>query len=210
MDELRRGLYLVTATGLAVAKVIEGVRIALENGAVLVQYRDKSSDHSRRKYTAERLLGICRQWEVPLLINDDVQLALEIGADGVHIGGEDMPLKKARKLLGRERIIGVSCYNQLDLARQYAQEGADYLAFGRFFPSSTKPHAVRAGHDLLLQASEELTHPIVAIGGIDADNGGELVAAGADMLAVVGAVYGSENPAESCRSISDLFGTSTG
>ncbi len=185
-----RGLYAITDTTLARNQnLTEQVSQALLGGARIIQYRDKSGDRPRREAEAENLLKLCREHHALLLINDDLELAGSIGADGIHLGRDDSSLSQARTVLGSEAIIGVSCYNQLELAREASRTGADYIAFGRFFPSQTKPDAVQADAELLRQASRELPQPLVAIGGITPENGGPLIDAGADMLAVIEAIF---------------------
>jgi len=184
------GLYAVTdATLQAPEQLAVSVSRAIDGGAALVQYRDKSGNSRLRLRQANALADLCRARGIPLIINDDVKLARNCGAQGVHLGKDDAELQSARRLLGNEAIIGVSCYNNLSLARQAAELGADYVAFGRFFPSQTKPGAVRASPDLIRQAKQELSLPVAAIGGITPGNAGQLVDAGADMLAVVNGVF---------------------
>jgi thiamine-phosphate pyrophosphorylase len=189
-DRRVRGLYAIADTGcLEPARLAAAVAQALEGGARVIQYRDKSGDADLRRRTARALLTLCRRYGVPLLINDDVELAAGIGADGVHLGREDAPIEDARRRLGAEAIIGVSCYNELERARRAVAAGADYVAFGRFFPSGTKPQAVAASPELLRAARAGLSVPIVAIGGITPDNGASLIAAGADALAAIEGVF---------------------
>ena len=142
---------------------------------------------------------------MPLIVNDDVALAAAVEAAGVHLGHNDAAPAAARDLLGPRAIIGVSCYNRLDLALAARDQGADYVAFGSFFPSSTKPLAVRADIDLLRRARRELRLPLVAIGGITPENGAVLVGAGADMLAVVTGVFGAPDPQAAARAYARLF-----
>jgi thiamine-phosphate pyrophosphorylase len=170
-----------------------------------VQYREKSTDSSRRLEESRALLALCRGHGVPLIINDDVELAATIAADGVHLGKDDGAVSAARVRLGPHAIIGVSCYDSLACAVQAAQEGADYVAFGSFFPSATKPHAVRAPLSLLTEARVKLGIPLCAIGGITPQNGGELVNAGADMLAVIQGLFGAEDVIAAARDYSRLF-----
>jgi thiamine-phosphate pyrophosphorylase len=141
---------------------------------------------------------------VPLLINDDIELAALVGADGVHLGREDGAVTQARKQLGNDAIIGVSCYNFVELAVAAQKQGATYAAFGRFFPSSSKPLAAPAQIETLRQAKLALTIPIVAIGGILPDNGGQLLEAGADLLAVIGGIF-DDQPEQSARAYQALF-----
>lgn len=200
-----RGLYAITDAHLQGAGLARQVEQAILGGARLIQYRDKSDQHVRRRREATQILTVCRKHQVPLLINDDIQLAAEIGADGAHIGQDDADYAQARQLLGANAIIGVSCYNQLPLAMQAARSGADYVAFGRFYASTSKPHAVQADINLLRQARQQLHCPIVAIGGIHAQNGRYLLDAGADMLAVIQAVFGAADVRDAARAMSDLF-----
>lgn len=181
---------------------------ALRGGAGMVQYRDKGTGAARRLAQARELAALCARHRVPLLINDDVALAAASGADGVHLGRDDGAIAAARARLGANAIIGASCYNDLELARQHAAHGASYLAFGSFFPSSSKPDAVRASPDLLRQAGD-LGLPLVAIGGITADNGASLLAAGANWLAVISALFDAPDVYAATRLFSPLFDTET-
>ncbi|MCW8887861.1 MAG: thiamine phosphate synthase [Gammaproteobacteria bacterium] len=189
MSRLARGLYAITDSRLIGERLVESVEAAIIGGAVVVQYRDKSADHTRRLKEATALQQLCRSHDVTFIINDDLELAAQIGADGLHIGQEDNSLNEARQRLGVETIIGVSCYNRLELAQAAEDGGADYVAFGRFFSSNIKPDAVGAHLELLERAKKEITVPVVAIGGITAENGAQLVEAGADLLAVIGDLF---------------------
>ncbi len=203
---LPRGLYAIADTGLLPAEsLVEAVAYAIHGGAVMIQYRDKGDDEMRRQYEAADLSNLCRPLGVPLIINDDVELASNILAKGVHLGKDDADIAAARTKLGASMIIGVSCYNDLQRAFEAEKAGADYVAFGSFFPSPTKPDAVKADADLLRQAKQQLTIPVVAIGGITADNGAQLVAAGADMLAVIHGVFGQPDIAAAADKIAGLF-----
>jgi thiamine-phosphate pyrophosphorylase len=177
---------------------------ALAGGARLLQYRDKTADATRRRAEASALLGLCRAHGVPLIVNDDVALARAIGADGVHLGKEDGDVAAARDALGSGAIIGVSCYDSLERARAGAAAGADYVAFGAFFPSPTKPYAPRAALDLLRQ-SAALGVPRVAIGGITPDNAPSLVEAGADFLAVITAVFRAGDVRAAAQRFASLY-----
>lgn len=198
----RPGLYAVTDGPRP--DLLAAAAAALRGGAVMLQYRDKSSDATRRLDEARALLALCRRHAALLVINDDVELALAVGAQAVHLGEDDAGVAQARALLGPEAVIGVSCYDDLARARRLAEAGADYLAFGAFFPSPTKPAARRAGLDLL-RDSAGLGLPRVAIGGISADNAAPLVAAGADYLAVISAVFGADDIAAAAARIDALF-----
>lgn len=189
MRDRLHGLYVITDGTTGTCALGGKVEAALRGGAGVVQYRDKSNDAKRRLEEAGHLLRLCRVARVPFIVNDDVELAQAVGADGVHLGSEDGAVDTARARLGRQALIGVSCYNRYEHAATAARDGADYIAFGSFFASPTKPRAVRAERDLLRRARSELALPVVAIGGISPENGARLVGAGADMLAVVSAVF---------------------
>ncbi len=198
-----RGLYAITQTDHKSTDIIVNeVIAAIKGGAVVVQYRDKNP--SDAVYLASELLNVCHRANVPLLINDDVELAAKIGADGVHIGKEDGAIAQARARLGEKAIIGVSCYNCVDQAVDAERQSATYVAFGRFFPSTSKPLAAPAQLETLRQARLKISVPIVAIGGILPDNGGLLLAAGADVLAVIGGLFDSA-PEQSARAYQALF-----
>ena len=170
-------------------RLLEHVRQALEGGVRILQYRDKTTDQARRQLEAMALLALCEAYGATFIINDDVELAAMVGAHGLHIGRHDAALQQARERLGSDAIIGVSCYNRLELAREAAEAGADYIAFGRFFPSKTKPDAPQAKASILGQAKAELSLPVVAIGGISPENGGQLIQHGADALAIIQGIF---------------------
>ncbi len=197
------GLYAITQTdGKDNAEILQQVESALKGGAKVLQYRDKTERN--KVELAKQLLLLCRRYQVPLLINDDAKLAKQIGADGVHVGKDDGSINAAREILGPQAIIGQSCYNDIDLARTAQKQGADYVAFGRFFPSGSKPLAAPAEMETLQQAKSHIHLPIVAIGGILPENGGSLLAAGADLLAVIGGIF-DHHPEQSARAYSKLF-----
>lgn len=201
-----RGLYAITDPHLCPDEVlVHRVEQALTGGCRLLQYRDKRCDQVLRQQLAGRLLTLCRQHQALLIINDDLQLAHKIGAHGVHLGKHDPDPLTARALLGDAAIIGVSCYNRLDLAQEAAALGVDYVAFGRFFPSRSKPDAVDAESALLRQARNLMDLPLVAIGGITPENGAPLIAAGADMLAVIHGLFGQPDVRTASRRLSKLF-----
>lgn len=202
------GLYVITDRELFLSRdmdIVDIVGEAIRGGARIVQYRDKQSEPSRRLEEAKLLQQLCHAHHVTFLINDDVELALEVGADGVHLGQSDTPLIEARKLLGPDRIIGVTCHNRIELAEQAQLNGADYVAFGRFFPSHTKPTAPPATPEILEQARATLTIPIVAIGGITPANAPLLLEKGATMLAVSHAVFAADNVRLAATAFSRLF-----
>jgi thiamine-phosphate pyrophosphorylase len=179
-------LYAITDSQLLPGeKLFTGVEAALQGGCKWIQYRDKSGDGEKRRQDARRLVALCNQYQASLIVNDDVQLALETNARGVHLGQDDGSVRAARQLLGEQAIIGVTCHDSLTLAQQAIDEGASYIAFGRFFPSHTKPHARPAKFTLISEAKAKFPHiPIVVIGGITLDNAHILLDAGADKLAI--------------------------
>lgn len=184
------GLYVITdTTRLQGDSLVQAVAEAVMGGARVVQYRDKSADPSRRLREASSLRSLCIEHQVLFLINDDVALAEAVRADGVHLGREDAAITAARQRLGPDAVIGASCYDQLSLARQAVLASADYVAFGAVFPTRIKPDAPRARLDLFRQARTELDVPICAIGGLTPENARAVRAAGADMLAVISAVF---------------------
>lgn len=196
------GLYGITSPG---PNLLTQAEEALGAGLNVLQYRDKTSDEEQRLENAKILAALCKRYGALFIINDDVDLALSVDADGVHIGKDDGAIGKIRARLG-DRLLGVSCYNDLERARQAQQAGADYVAFGRFFPSRTKPQAGQAEMDVLSSAAEELSIAIVAIGGITPQNGAALIAAGADSLAVIHGLFGQGDVAQNTRSYQSLFG----
>lgn len=187
-----KGLYAVTPNIADTQLLCDMVAAALQGGAGIVQYRNKQADAGLQYAQASALLTICKQYEVPLIINDDVALCELLNADGVHLGGTDGDIAVARKLLGTDKIIGASCYNRLELAQQAAKQGASYVAFGACFGSSTKPNAAAASLDLFAQA-KKLNLPSVAIGGITLENIHLVKQAGADAAAVINALFGSQD-----------------
>lgn len=196
------GLYAITDGPRS--DLIDACTRALQGGAALLQYRDKTSDHARRRAEARELVALCADYGVPLIVNDDVDLAVAIGAPGVHLGEHDRDIASARVHLGADTIIGVSCYDSIELAREAAKNGANYLAFGAFFDSPTKPHARRAAPDLL-RAAKPLGLPLVAIGGITPDNAPALIEAGADFLAVISGVFGRADVCAAAQAYKKLF-----
>ncbi len=198
------GLYVITAATDG-HDLITRTRLAIDGGARVVQYRDKSADAAQRARRASALARLCRERGVPFLVNDDPRLAHAVGADGVHLGRDDATLREARSLLGPAAIIGISCYNRFHLARRAEAGGANYVAFGSFFPSGTKPDAPRAPLELLQRAREALHIPIVAIGGISPENGAMLIEAGADALAVIDGVFGQTEVLGAARRYARLF-----
>lgn len=201
-----KGLYAITDSALHRGTALEqAVTQAIAGGARVIQYRDKSGSADRRRSEAATLVRICRRQGVPIIVNDDVDLALLVDADGVHVGRDDADLLSARSRLGNDFIIGVSCYDQTALAEAAQANGADYVAFGAMFASTTKPGATRTEISVIEHARRSIRLPIVAIGGITPDNGESLLEAGADMLAVVRGVFGQAHPEKAARRYAELF-----
>lgn len=201
------GLYAITPDCTDTADLLRRSRLVLAGGARVLQYRNKSANAVLRLIQATALRQLTREFSVPFIVNDDVHLAAQVDADGVHLGAMDGDLNAARAVLGKRKIIGISCYNRLSLAREAVNAGADYVAFGAFFPSSVKPGAVKADAALLQQAHTELAIPLVAIGGITAQNGAALVRAGADALAVISSLFDASDITASAQEFSGLFTT---
>ena len=203
MNMPKRGLYAITQTDdKSLETIIEEVAAAIRGGAVMVQYRDKNPSDALK--LAKALLETCHAGNVPLIVNDDIELAAAIGADGVHLGKDDADIVLARHRIGVNCIVGISCYDSIDRALQAERLGASYAAFGRFFASGTKPLASLAKLETLKLAKQKLTIPIVAIGGILPETGKLLIDAGADFLAVVGSLYGRDTE-QSAKMFNSLF-----
>lgn len=200
---LPRGLYALTDPDLLPEPLLAGkVAAAIAGGARVVQYRDKQADQATRRRRARAVLAACRAGGALCIIHDDAALAAELAADGVHLGRDDGDPAHARQRVGPGMLVGVSCYDRLDLAEAAVAAGADYVAFGSVWPSRTKPGAVRAPLSLLRDAAGALSVPVVAIGGITRDNAAETVAAGAHCVAVVFDLFGDPDPQDAAQVIS--------
>lgn len=202
---LPHGLYAITPDWADTARLLAACEAALAGGARVLQYRNKTADAALRHTQAVALLALCRRAGVPLIINDHLDLARDIGADGLHLGGDDGDLAAARAALGPSAILGASCYNRLELAHAARTGGAGYVAFGAAFASGTKPAAVHAPLSLYQAARAGLDCPIVAIGGITPDNGAPLVAAGVTGIAAIGALFDAPNIAQRAKAFAALF-----
>jgi thiamine-phosphate pyrophosphorylase len=200
----RRGLYAITPDDNDTARLLARVEQVLQAGAAWLQYRNKTADAALREHQAAHLLSLCRARGVPLIINDDWRLAAAIRADGAHLGEDDGEIASARAALPAHALLGASCYADPSLARSAAAAGADYVAFGAFYPSSTKPQARRATPDLLRDTAS-LGLPRVAIGGITPDNARPLIQAGADLIAVISGVFDAADPAAAVRAYLSCF-----
>ena len=199
-----RGLYLITPDEADTARLLARTAPLLAAGVTWLQYRNKTADSALRHQQATALQGLCLQAGVPLLINDDLHLAKAVGAAGVHLGEDDGDIVAARALLGTEAIIGSSCYDQLALAEATVAAGADYVAFGAFFPTRSKTGTRRADPRLLGEAAS-LCVPRVAIGGITPDNARSLVEAGADLVAAISGVYDAPDPVAAVHAYRQSF-----
>ena len=198
-------LYAVTPDIADTERLCGLVDASLQGGASVLQYRNKEAGAMLRAEQASALLRLCRKHGVPLIINDHLDLCLSLDADGVHLGADDGNLATARSQLGDDKILGVSCYNRLELALEAKAQGADYVAFGSCFDSGTKPAAVRAPLELFSRARKELHLPIVAIGGITLENAGQAINAGADAIAVIGALFNAADVKLTAQQFSNLF-----
>ena len=199
------GVYAITdCVNLSHNELLEKTETILGNGATLFQYRDKENHYENKLEFANELKSLCKHYNIPLIINDDIQLAKEITADGIHLGRHDHDIKTAREQLGPV-IIGVSCYNEFDRAIKAKEEGADYIAFGAFYPSPTKPNAVTANIELLTKAKIETGLPVVAIGGITPENGKVLLDQGADYLAIISGLYSAKDTKKAIHTYTRLF-----
>ena len=198
------GLYAITPdepdTGILVSKVGQ----ALSGGASVVQYRNKTAAPELRREQARALAALCRTAGVPFIVNDDLALALALDADGVHLGADDGDLAEARARLPQGKLLGASCYDRIELAQAAARAGVDYLAFGSVFSSGTKPGAVRAPLAIFAEARRSIALPLVAIGGITLENAYHVFAAGADAVAVIGALFDAAAVAASAAGFTRL------
>lgn len=204
-----KGLYAITPDEPDTDLLLTKVALALQGGVSVLQYRNKLANHKLKTQQARAILPLCRRYQVPLIINDSVKLCLTLDADGVHIGAEDGNLKEIRARVGKDKIIGASCYNRFDLALAAQQAGADYVAFGACFASTTKPNAPVANLNLFGQARAQLTIPAVAIGGITLANAPQAIAAGASSLAVINAIFNADDVKSSSQQFTQLFSAHT-
>jgi len=199
------GLYAVTPDEPNTELLLSKVEAALQGGVSILQYRNKQANHKLQTQQARAILALCRQYQVPFIINDSIKLCLTLDADGVHLGADDGNLCEARARLGAHKILGASCYNRFDLAETAQKAGADYVAFGACFASSTKPHAPIASLDLFKCANEQLNIPTVAIGGVTLANATLAIAAGASSVAVINAIFNADDVKLAARQFTQLF-----
>jgi thiamine-phosphate pyrophosphorylase len=200
-----QGLYLVTPNWDDTARMVRITETALHAGAAMVQYRNKDAHASLRREQGAALLALCRRYSRPLVINDHLDLCLTLGADGVHVGGTDLSVRAVRAALGPGKIVGASCYGELDLARAAERDGATYAAFGGFYPSLVKQYSFVTAPSVVSEARAELALPIVVIGGMTPDNAAPLLARGAHMVAAISNIYNAEDTESAVRAFDQLF-----
>ena len=201
-----KGLYAITDENLIPEKHFNQiVESALQGGAKIIQYRDKSINQEKRLRQATNLQSLCQKYKSLCIINDDIELAKEINADGVHLGKDDNSIAEARRVLGNGAIIGVSCYNDLSLAIDAERNSADYVAFGAIFPSPTKPNTAIADLDIISQAKSQLSIPICVIGGITETNIQQVVEHGSDMAAVISSLFSVNDTKDTASTFSSHF-----
>ena len=201
-----KGLYAITDEQL----IPEGnfslaIESALQGGARIIQYRDKSGNQEKRQQQASIVKTLCKQYQAICIINDDIELARTVNADGVHLGKHDTLISQARQALGKHAIIGISCYNDIDLAIAAEKNSADYVAFGAMFSSSTKPQAANAKMSLIAEAKQKLSIPVCAIGGITEKNIQQLIQHDVDMTAVINGLFSADDIREMALSLSRHF-----
>jgi thiamine-phosphate pyrophosphorylase len=200
-----KGLYIVTPDWDDTEQLLRVTEQALQGGAALLQYRHKTADAALRQQQAAALLSLCRRYQRPFIINDYVDLCLALDADGIHVGGTDASVAEVRAMLGADKIVGASCYGDLELAHAAYRAGASYVAFGGFYPSRVKKYPVTTSPDIVTRAKAEIAVPNVVIGGMTQENAAPLIAAGADMVAAISSVYLADDPAAAARSFVALF-----
>jgi thiamine-phosphate pyrophosphorylase len=205
-----QGLYIVTPDWDDTTRLRDVTEMALRGGAALVQYRHKTAEPALRRKQAEALLALCRRYDRPFIINDHVELCLELDADGVHVGGTDASIAQVRAALGPDKLVGASCYGDLQLARDAQRSGASYIAFGGFYPSRVKKYPVTTPPDIVTRAKAEIPLPSVVIGGMTQENARPLVVAGADMVAVISSIYLAPDPEQAARQFAALFAAEIG
>jgi thiamine-phosphate pyrophosphorylase len=200
-----KGLYIVTPDWDDTDKMVAATEAALKGGVALVQYRHKTASPELRKEQASELLALCRKHNCPLVINDFIELCLELDADGIHVGGTDAPVAQVRAAIGPDKILGASCYGDLELAQKAHQAGASYVAFGGFYPSRVKKYEVSTPVDIITRAKQQLPVPVVVIGGMTQENSVPLIKAGTDMVAAISSVYMTDDPQAAARRFVQLF-----
>lgn len=201
-----RGLYIVTPDWDDTAKLVDVTEKAIKGGAAIVQYRHKTTTMEQRREQAKALQAVCKRYNVPFIINDFVDLALELDADGVHVGESDEGVAAVRAKVGPNKIVGASCYGDMELVRKAHKAGVSYIAFGGFYPSRIKKYPVTTELDIVKQMKQEMPElPSCAIGGIDLENAVPLVERGIDMICVISSVYFAEDPEAAARAFAKMY-----
>ncbi len=200
-----KGLYAITPDSADLNTLIQKTQLAIEGGAFMVQYRSKIHDRDVKMQQCAAILRICREYDIPCIVNDDVEMCRVLEADGIHLGENDDNIAEVRRILGEDSIIGSSCYDQLNRAKKAQKEGASYVAFGAVFPTPTKPNAPRASLELLREAKSEIQIPIVAIGGITMNNAHDVIETGIDAIAVITSLYESNAIKETAETFNMMF-----
>jgi len=206
MTNTLSGLYLVTPDWDDTQKLIASSELALQGGAKILQYRHKTADAALRKQQAQALQTLCKRYAATFIINDHVDLCIELDADGIHVGGTDASVAQVRALVGPEKIVGASCYGDLQLAHSAHQQGASYVAFGGFYVSRIKKYPVTTPFDIVSQSKKSIPLPCVVIGGMTIENCQPLIAQGTDMVAAISSVYMTDNPETAASAFVSLFG----
>jgi thiamine-phosphate pyrophosphorylase len=200
-----KGLYAITPDMADSNSLLLKTQLAIEGGAFMVQYRSKIQDRDVKIQQCAAILRLCREYKIPCIVNDDVDMCRVFEADGVHLGKKDDNIAEVRSILGEDAIIGSSCYDQLNRAKLAQKEGASYVAFGAMFETSTKPNAPRATLELLREAKSQIQIPIVAIGGITMNNAHDVIETGIDAIAVINSLYESNSIKETAETLSSMF-----
>jgi thiamine-phosphate pyrophosphorylase len=200
-----KGLYAITPDMADSNSLLQKTQLAIEGGAFMVQYRSKIQDRDVKMQQCAAILRLCREYKIPCIVNDDVDMCRVLEADGVHLGEKDDNIVEVRSILGEDAIIGSSCYDQLNRAKLAQKEGASYVAFGAMFETSTKPNAPRATLELLREAKSQIQIPIVAIGGITMNNAHDVIETGIDAIAVINSLYESNSIKETAETLSSMF-----
>ena len=200
-----KGLYAITPDMADSNTLLQKTQLAIEGGAFMVQYRSKIHDREVKMQQCAAILRLCREYKIPCIINDDVDMCRVLQADGVHLGEKDDNIAEVRRILGEDAIIGSSCYDQLNRAKKAQKEGASYVAFGAMFETLTKPHAPRATLELLREAKSQIQIPIVAIGGITMNNAHDVIETGIDAIAVINSLFEAKTIKETAEIFSKMF-----
>ena len=200
-----KGLYAITPDMADLNSLLQKTQLAIEGGAFMVQYRSKIQDRDVKMQQCAAILRLCREYKIPCIVNDDVDMCRVLEADGVHLGEKDDNIAEVRRILGEDAIIGSSCYDQLNRAKQAQKEGASYVAFGAMFETSTKPNAPRATLELLREAKSQIQIPIVAIGGITVNNAHDVIKTGIDAIAVITSLYEAKTIKETAETFVKMF-----